>query len=219
MFNVKITTVRQRPSQRGGTTRNWGPRRVLANAVYVFLEFAVLVTAIGCSESSNYAVFFSRVKSLDFTFQYPREWAALPVEQYGDLVTFSVLGPENPALNEKGVTVAVSVRLGLGAGADGYAQLRVNEEATPDSNAVNFILLRKGIVDLDGVKGYVAENTADFLTLDMAPGSSSYIHSRILFIAVPREGRTYELWINATQVEWNARAGDIQHVLDPFRWR
>jgi hypothetical protein len=51
------------------------------------------------------------------------------------------------------------------------------------------------------------------------PALRFYIPTRVLDIAIPRNGTVYNVWIHASQNEWNAREKDIQHTLDTFRWK
>jgi hypothetical protein len=175
---------------------------------------------VACSGgTSYYATFSRRVNQLDFTFEYPREWLVLPLERYSDLVMVDFLGPDTSD-HESPVKVFVSVWLGLGPVAEEDAQRRLNAGVSTDTQWPNFTILRQGTITLDGYSGYLVEYTHDAVSSwEVPPELRFYVPTRVLNIAIPRKGMVYEIWISASQNEWNAREKDIQHILDTFRWK
>jgi hypothetical protein len=178
----------------------------------------IMLLTLFVSACSYYATFSSRVEQLDFTFEYPREWWVSLVEQYSDLVAVNILGPDTPE-GRGGVGVEVSVLLGLGPGAEEHARVTVNRAVSSLEDERNFLLLRQDAIKMDGANGYRAECTYDIFPIDLAPAARFNIPMRLLDIAIPRNGMVYEIWISASQNEWNAREKDIQHILDTFRWK
>jgi len=186
----------------------------------VVLLLAILSLVTACSDN---ATFSRRVKQLDFTFEYPRYWWVSPVEQYSESTHCNISGPETSD-RESAVKVLISVWLGLGSQAEQEAQDLLSEDTSifkkfPEEFP-NFELVRQGNVTLDGCVGYEIEYTHDAVSSWKAPPETRfYVPTRVLNIAIPRNGMVYQIWISASQNEWNAREKDIQHILDTFRWK
>jgi hypothetical protein len=184
----------------------------------VVLLLATLSLVTACSDNTTYASFSQKVKQLDFTFEYPKDWWVSPVEEYSDLVAVNIVGPDTPE-GRGGVVVMVSVLFGLGPSAEEHAQRTVNRVVSSLEDEPNFLLLRQDTINLDTANGYRAECTYDIFPIDLAPAARFNIPMRLLDIAIPRNGMVYEISISASQNEWNARQKDIQHTVDTFRWK
>jgi hypothetical protein len=194
-----------------------GTRCLFSALVVIMMAASLLVACSG--RTSYYATFSRRVKQLDFTFEYPRQWWVTPVEQYSDLVKVNIVDAKTSE-NESAVAVFVHVWLGLGSQAEQEAQDRLSESISFDKQWPNFKLVRQGGITLDGYGGYEVEYTHDAVSSwEVPPALRFYIPTRVLNIAIPRNGMVYEIWISTSQNEWNAREKDIQHILDTFRWK
>lgn len=183
-------------------------------AALVVLAAAFLLTAC-----SHYATFSSKVKELDFTFQYPRGWWVSDVEQYPDLVHATILGP-GVSGDESSLAIFLTVWPATGTDIDLQAQERVSLEISTDERERNYKLVKNDTTDVDGTQGYLVEYTLDHLAKEVPlVEQRTYIAIRGLYIIVPRNGRVYEISMAASENEWNRRTSDIQHILDTFRWK
>ena len=212
-------------SRGGSLNQPWAECRAAAR----FFAAAAIVTIASmlgsCTARPDTALFSSNVQQIDFTFEYPRVLRVTPVEEYPDLVTFTVID-----LAQGSLYMQVSVWPGLGVGAEAYARRQVNDEVSfhqsQPTNERNFVLLRNDKVALDTVVGYRIEFTVDVLRMPnvdsfgSSPTSADpYIYDRTIRIAVPRNGSVYELTISVGRDEWSRREKDIQHILDTFKWK
>jgi hypothetical protein len=186
---------------------------------YLFLStIALIFLCVLLTGCSDYQTFSSRIQQLDFTFEYPRGWRVDIIEQYSDLVYANLTGPD-VSENESAAKADFTVHLLKGEQEGQAAQRISNESYYTDKNSRNFNIIRQEITGIDSYNGYLVEYTFDYTTLPTGPDTWSYIPSRILDIAVPRNGMVYEIWISASQNEWNAREQDIQHILSTFKWK
>jgi len=196
-----------------------GACRSLGRGVGVCASFLLLAAAFLLTSCSYYATFSSKVKELDFTFQYPRGWWVSDVEQYPHLVTVSILSPAVSG-NESSLKVELASWPGTGADINLQAQERVDHVISIDEGQRNFKLVKNDTIDVDGSRGYLVEYTLDHLAKEVPRAEQrTYIPIHWLRRVVPRNGRVYEISMSASQNEWDRRANDIQHILDTFRWK
>ena len=169
----------------------------------------------GCADSHTFS---SRIKQMDFTFEYPRGWRVAIIEQYSELVYANLVGPDTSE-NESGAKATFHVYLGKGDQADQEAQRISKGSVSVNDTSRNFNIIRQETVNIDGYKGYLAEYDFDHVSLPTGPSTWFYISTHVLDITVPRNGKVYEIWMSASQNEWNAREQDFQQILDTFKWK
>jgi len=193
---------------------------LLPTGLGAYASFLLLAAAFLLTSCSTYATFSSRVKEVDFTFEYPRGWLVTDVEQYPDLVHANILGPA-VSRNESSLKVSLTVWPATGTDLNLQAQERLNNDISMDQLVNrNFRLVRNGATNVAGAPGYVAEYTLDHLARDVPVGEErTYIAIHMLLTIIPRNGRVYEISMGASQNEWDRRANDVQHILDTFKWR
>ena len=191
--------------------------RRYSNITIVFLFVMILSLFPACSGYSNFS---SRYKELDFTFEYPNAWEKGIEENLSELVYSTILGPNTAQIQESPVKVQVSVWSGLATNADQDTQRRADGHVTSREKERNFILIKQEAIMLDGMSGYQNEFTYDYDQFYARPiEETRYIPTHEMYVTIPREGKVYEIWISASQNEWNTREKDIQHVLDTFDWK
>jgi hypothetical protein len=192
-----------------------GGRCFFSALLVIMMAASLLIACSSCT--SYYATFSRRVKQLDFTFEYPREWETNPLERYPDLIR-AMIYDRRISDNESPVKVDFNVWLGLGPKAEQEARDKVSETMSSLSKEHNFSVIRQESITLDGNGGYAAEYTYDAISsYEVPPEMRFYVPTRVLNITIPRHGMVYQISISASQNEWNAHQKDIQHILDTFR--
>lgn len=182
------------------------------------LSIILLIISSALTGCAEYHTFSSRIKQLDFTFEYPRGWRIAIIEQYSDFVYTNLTGP-NVSEKESAAKASFDVHLGKGEKADQEAQRISKGRINADKDTPNFNLIRQETANVDGYKGYLVEYTYDHVSMPTGPKSWFFIPTHVLDITIPKNGMVYEIWLSASQNEWNAREKDFQHILNTFRWK
>lgn len=189
--NVVILLRKQR--------RTCASRTAIRCLIIGLILVLAIVSLVGCS---YYAAFSVRAKEVGFTFEYPREWSVTDVEKYPEDVHVSVLAPWTPSADKSPVTVFLDVWLGLGSKAEQEAQRMLTTEMSMYEKDRNYKLVRYETTRLGSVGGYVLEYTYDHLARDVpVTEERTYIATRSLSIAIPRNDRVYEITVVGSQAE------------------
>jgi hypothetical protein len=183
--------------------------------ILFLIIIAILICSFtGCSE---YITFSN--KNFDFIFEYPRGWNVVSNEQSSELIYAILLGPDT-SKNESKAKAFLRIYLGKGEKADQEAQTLISNHIDQYHKARNFNLIKQDTINLDGASGYQINYTYDYDQTYMLPLQENlYLPTETIDTVIPRNGRVYEIWISASQNEWNAREKDIQHILSTFKWK
>jgi hypothetical protein len=181
--------------------------------VFILLMFSILLFLTAC-----YATLSGGVKQTGFELEYPILWDKSTTWQSAESIQYGIFGPDTSD-NESPLKIYIAIWLDLHSQAEQYAQDIVAGRILSDSDERNFNLVKQETITLDGFSGFQVEYTHDAVAdYHLPPEIWTYIPSRALNITIPRNGNVYEIWISASQNEWEARERDIQRVLETFRW-
>jgi hypothetical protein len=141
------------------------------------------------------------------------------IEQSSELIHANLLSLDT-SINESKAKAFFIIYLGKGENADQEAQTLISNYIDQYHKARNFNLIKQDTINLDGASGYQINYTYDYdQTYRLPLQDNLYLPTETIDTVIPRNGKVYEIWISASQNEWNAREKDIQHILGTFRWK
>jgi len=194
---------------------------MLKKRVITGLNFALilLMTITLFMTGCSYYATFSK-KAFDCSLEYPRSWEVTPVWEHTDLICVRILGPVESE-EETSVKVFLNIWLHPEGSAEQYAEYRLNSVMSSYSQERNFQLIRQETTQLDGCSGYLVEYVHEQISSESLLPSGEYPYDtfRTIIITIPRNNVVYEVYISASQNDWNACEKDIQHILDTFKWK
>ena len=181
--------------------------------VFILLVFSILLLLTAC-----YATLSGGFEQTGFELEYPILWEKSTTWQSAESIQYGIFGPDTSD-NESPLKLSVYIWLDLYGPAEREAQDILKGKIRFYENQRNFNLIKHETITLDGFSGFQVEFTCDAVSdYHLPPEIWTYIPARVLNITIPRNGNVYEIWISASQNEWEARERDIHRVLETFRW-
>ena len=202
-------------------------KKVILKSIYsgtfiTLIMFFILFQSncIGDSEYNRFSQGFG------FTFEYPNrsgpeKWLIDPTFKYTDHISTGLLAPNivDPE-HESPVKVKILIWLDQESTAEEKAQDIISRQIIRTEGSSNFTIIRRETVNLDEQTGYLVEYSFMFDSSPFEPpGKGMLIPTREMNIAIPRDQNVYDIWISASQNEWNRHEKFIEHILDTFRWK